>query len=810
VLALLGWAAAGVSHAQGIRTRPVHSQETGAAALANALAFLRHDVPRVLYVAAHPDDEDSRMIAWLSRGGRAEVAYLSVSRGEGGQNVIGDELGAALGVLRAEELLAARRVDGGEQFFTRAYDFGFSRSAEETFRHWPRDSLLADMVRIVRAYRPHILMTRFSGGATDGHGQHQVSAIVTRDVYDAAGDTVRFPVRRFGEPWLPLKLYQDARFSAQEPSIRINVGEYDPLAGVSMAEIAGVSRAQHRSQAFGRNDRLGPVWIAYRRVATRVNEGTPAEQERSVFDGLPSVRAGVAPAVASHARARLPVDYSRPSSALPLIAAYAPRDPVERARYDRAALLAAGVVFQALSARETVALGDTVTVTYTLYNRGSVSVRIDSAPGDFPRSWIPADSFATWATLHRPARVTQPWWLERPRVADLYSVPVSGLSEEEVERRQSPHALVSITGLPLPARTVTPITHRFSTPFAESYVPLSVAPGITVTPARELWFARAGAPLDRPLNVTVRSSVAGEREVVVRLTLPQGVTVEPREHRVTLAGGGARTVTFRLGGALRSGTHEIALEAVSEGQRYAQAAQIVDHEHVNRRALYRDARVRISAVDVVLPPQLTVGYIAGTTDPAPHMLRELGISVTMIPPEELASADLARFTTIVVGPRAYEAHSELLQHNQRLFDYAAGGGRLVVQYGQDLMGSPGVLPFPVRIDRPPVRVTDHTAEVTITDPEAPELNYPNRITQQDFAGWVQERVTFAPREWDSRYRTFLAMNDSGETPVQGAVIVAPIGRGTYVYTTLSLFRQFLAGVPGATRLFINLLTPPQS
>lgn len=788
---------------------PLHAQERGAAALANALAFLRPEVPRVLYIAAHPDDEDTRLITWLQRGGYAEVAYLSLSRGEGGQNVIGDELGDALGVLRTQELLAARRIDGADQFFTRGYDFGYSKSAEEAFTHWPRDSLLADVIKIVRAYRPHVLVSTFSGTPRDAHGQHQVSGILTRDAFDFGADSVRFPTAEFGAPWQPLKVYRLAVFSGGA-TVGVNVGEYDPLSGRSFHEIASDSRSRHKSQAYRANARLGVVWDSLRREVSLVNAEQPADQERSLLDGIP----GAADAARWIARstdgsALLSVELQRPESAIPLIVGYVPQNAAERRRYDRAAAIAAGIVLEALPARPYVAVGDTVTVTYTLYNRGGVRVQLDSAAAGFPEDWIEPGSAATWRSVLRPTQVTRPWWLEQGREADLYAAPVSTVPEAERERANRAQALVSIEGLTIPARVTAPLLHRLSEGvYGDLLTPLAPAPGLTVTPARDVWYARAGEPFERDVNVTVRSSFAAETRAVVRLVLPEGLTAEPAEREVTLnAGALQQTVTFRLRGRLEPGIHRVGIEATAGGERFASAVQLVDYEHISPQRLYRPAQVRITAVDAVIPPDLAVGYVTGMADEGPHVLSELGIPVTQIAVAELPRVDLSGFSTVVVGPRAYEANPDLIRLNPRLFDYAAAGGRLVVQFGQYPMATPGVLPFPITISRPPTRVTDESAAVMFTVPDAPELTYPNEITQTDFEGWVQERATFMPREFDSRYRTFLAMSDPGEEPVHSAVLVAPLGSGTYVYATLALFRQFTEGVPGAARIFVNLLAP---
>jgi LmbE family N-acetylglucosaminyl deacetylase len=267
-------------------------RERGAAALAELIRGLGVTA-RVLMIGAHPDDEDTQLITWLARGRGVETAYLSLTRGDGGQNLIGNELGEALGVIRTEELLAARRIDGGRQYFTRAYDFGFSKSAVETYRHWPKDSILRDVVTVVRVFRPHVIVSVFSGAPRDGHGHHQVAGLLAREAYDVAGDTVRFPRDQFGAPWAPLKFYRSSRFAPDSATLRVNVGEYNSVLGRSYAEIAAESRSQHKSQGFGVLQRRGVVWDYLRREATRVNERQEARTETSLFDGIDTTLAGL-------------------------------------------------------------------------------------------------------------------------------------------------------------------------------------------------------------------------------------------------------------------------------------------------------------------------------------------------------------------------------------------------------------------------------------------------------------------------------------------------------------------------------------
>jgi LmbE family N-acetylglucosaminyl deacetylase len=762
----------------------------------------------VLYIAAHPDDEDTQLITWLARGGYGEVAYLSLTRGDGGQNLIGDELGEALGVLRTQELLAARRIDGARQYFTRAYDFGFSKSAEETYTHWPRDSVLNDVMRIVRHFRPHILVSTFSGTARDGHGQHQVSALLTREAYDLAVDTVRFPVREFGPPWQPLKLYRFARFSPDEATLRINVGEYDPIAGRSYAEIAAESRSQHKSQGFGTLQRRGAVWDLFRREHTRVNAAVPAERESSIFDGLPPGwlrTAGTGGSDGEYAS----VDFRRPETALQNIARFRPKDSRTRENYERAAAIAGGIELEAVAARDVVAAGDTVSVRYTLYNRGDMPVRLRRGLGVANEVSVPPDSSVTWTGFAHGDVVTQPWWLTRPRIGDLFGVPVDTLSEEQREHQRWPRVVVTVTGLPDPVGVRAPIVYRFADPVrGDVQRPLAIAPGITVSPEQSRMVVRGGVAFAQDIHVTVNSSYAETRRIRVVLDVPPGFRVEPTQQEIAIPASGTRIATFRVFGTPRVGEHRIGVRAETGTATFRDAVEVIEYPHIAPQRIYKPAEVRLSAVDVRVPRELSVGYIEGMADEGPTVLRELGVPVMTIRPADIPRTDLSRFSVIVVGPRAYEANAELIEYNPRLFEYANAGGRLVVQFGQYLMAQPGILPFPISITRPPGRVTDETAPVTFTDRAAAELNYPNRITAADFAGWLQERATFMPSTFAESYRTMLAMNDPGESPLRSAVLVAAMGRGTYVYTTLALFRQLEERHPGAVRLFVNLLSPP--
>ena len=721
------------------------------------------DYRRVLVIGAHPDDEDSQIISWLQRGGNAETAYLSLTRGDGGQNLIGNELGEALGVIRTEELLAARRVDGAHQYFTRAYDFGFSKSAEETFKHWPKDSLLNDVVKVVRAFRPQIILAIFSGTPRDGHGQHQVSAILAKEAYESSADTVRFPVSQFGAPWTVSKFYKDAWFNFNESTLRINVGEYDPALGKSFAEIAGESRSQHKSQGFGTLQPKGVVWANVMREATRVNADTPAKQEKSLFDGVTP---------------RKP---------------FVPDEKIQRQIH--------AVVLEAIADRPYVALGDSAMVTATLYNRSDVAIQPSL------RVNIKPDSSYTWKFWYKGQEISQPWWLSAQRNGDLFAPRISTLAEDQREREGWYSVSIATSSSDARFGKTVPIVYRYVDPVrGEVQRPLTVAPAISVSLESSSELARAKHHVDRFYNVTLRSAMMKPANVRVALTLPAGLTADSAFRTIVLDSAATRTVTFRVRGRLDPGDHKVAATAVSNGVSYTRGYVPIEYEHITPQRIYRNAEVAIQAIDVSIPDRLRVAYIRGVGDNVEPALEQLGIPVTVVSPHSIPTVDLAKFTTVVVGPRAYQAYRELVDNNAHLLNFAKNGGTLVVQYGQYEMMRPGMMPYAVSIARPHDRVTEENAPVRIIDAASDALKRPNTITAADFEGWVQERSLYMPRTFDAHYHPIVELSDPGEQSNKGGIIVTPYGRGLYVYTTLAFFRQLPAGVGGAARLFVNLLS----
>ena len=868
----------------------------GADALAAAVRGLG-TTARVLMIAAHPDDEDTNLIAWLARGRHVETAYLSLTRGDGGQNLIGDELGDNLGTIRTQELLAARRLDGGRQYFTRAFDFGFSKNADETFTVWPRDSVLGDIVRVVRAFRPHVIVSVWTGTPRDGHGHHQAAGLLSREAYDRAADTVAFPVHAHGLPWTPAKFYRASRFAPDEMTWRTNVGEYDPLAGRSYAEIAAESRSQHKSQGFGTLQRRGALWDYLRREDTRVAAPADPTMEQGLFDGLDTSWTALvarAPDDSTRARLRDVADAVRDARALqrvnepevlvaplaralrrvrdardglgvrpPLLRAAQPgftayltdaagaaltsrrggaepgeeiivhtpipahADPalwdaitLTESRLAHALVLAAGIAVDATATRTLLPavelrkrdVPDTLGVRIAIHNRGRESVVVHgatvngSAPSDVDTVVAP-DSALVLTRVAQTPLITMPWWRSNGREGAFFRAHIDARDDAERQRQLELQAITRLRVADVPVDVATPVVRRVADPVrGDVREAVAVVRGITLGLDRAVEYMRADADVERRIDVRVLSAYPTPQEVSVQLLVPEGLTVDSIARERVLQPDVPLTVSFQVRGRLPEGFHEVRAVAVHRGVMAQSGYYTIRYDHITPQRSYGGSNLFLSAVRVTARRDVRVGYVPGVSDDGLAALSALDIPVELLPAARVASADLSRYTTIVLGPRAYQVSDALRAANPRLFAWMQAGGTLVVQYGQFEMAEPGLMPFPVQFTRPAARVTRETAPVTVLDRNASLLARPNALGETDWQGWVQERALYMPSVIDPRYRTFLEMHDPDEPPNRGALLAAPVGRGLYVYSSLALFRQFPYGVPGAARLLVNLVS----
>jgi LmbE family N-acetylglucosaminyl deacetylase len=825
-------------------------ESAGAAELGVALRRLG-TTKRVLMVAAHPDDENTALLAELALGDGADVAYLSLTRGEGGQNLIGPELQDGLGLIRSEELLAARRLDGARQFFTRAYDYGFSKSAEEAFTQWPRDSLLADVVEVVRRYRPDIIVSIFSGTPADGHGQHQAAGVMARAAFTAAADPSRFPaqVARGLAPHAPAYLLQALYRPPPEPPIQVPTGGYDPLFGRSRYQIAMQSRSRHRSQDMGRAEPIGPQSTALRPLAGAFPEGA-----QSLFAGLDTTLSQHARTAAAgsdvigtleqyeRAVAHLRSSYN-PLSTTSLDGALtrslraldaallalgttgshgelARLIHVERAQVADALLLDAGLLVDVVADTPTPVAGTAFGLAVTVWNGGRSPLTLTAVRPALPRGWaydgddIENLSLEPNEVVRRAWRVsvpetaerTEPYFLRDSRAGAMYSW--QGIADSiRALPFQPPAVGIDITldgGIALrPAAEFVAVDKALG----ELRRPLIIVPAVAVSVEPHVAAIPAGATGARPIAVTVsaaRADVNGE----LRLDVPAGWQASPASVSIALERAGeSRTVTFAVTPAADAvGEHRLRAVFESSGRVYDDGYSLIDYPHVRPHPLYRAAVVRAAAFPVSIARGLRVGYVEGAGDDGADALRQLGAGVEPLDAAALAGADLSRYDAIVTGIRAYEVRPDLVAHNDRLLAYVRSGGTFVVQYNKYELVDGGFMPYPATMSRPHGRVTDETAAVSLIAPGHRALTWPNRITPADFDGWVQERGLYFLDTFDPRYDALLSMADPGEPPQTGSLVVARFGDGWYVYTGMALFRQLPEAVPGAYRLLANLVS----
>ena len=791
-------------------------------------------VGSVLYVAAHPDDENTAVLATLSKGRNLRTAYLSITRGGGGQNLIGPELGEGLAAIRTQELLAARRLDGAEQFFTSAVDFGYSKTAEESLRIWHHDKVLGDVVHTIRAFRPDVILTRFPPDERAGHGHHMASALLAIEAFQAAADPARYPeqLKDGLRPWQAMRLlWNHYRFSDDAPkpppgSLTLELGAFDPLLGKSYGELAAESRSQHRSQGFGVLAQRGQreesfELLAGRPAKTDLFEGIDLSWSR--FSGTGDVAARLREARAAfhpeHPAASLPL-LLRALQALRALPAGLQAEPllqVKMAELEEVLRASAGLWVEAIADRQRLAPADPLRVNVVVLPRGGSPLQLDSLSLEavrpegnriletrkvgqpLPDNTVRKDTFTFTVPPDTP--LSEPHWLGGPGAEAWAGQPES----------PAPFRLRAHLGLPEGSfDVVVPVQYRFRDPvLGERYQPLAVVPAVLVNLEESVQIFAEPSAQEVRLKVLAAAASAKGR---VRLQVPAAWSVEPAECAFALTRAGAEaTLSFRLTPPSGTASGELRAE-VDTGAGFVVAHGLLklDHPHIPLQTLLPEAKARLERFDLKHNGH-RIGYVMGAGDEIPQALRRIGYEVVLLSDEALAREDLAGFDAIVLGIRAYNTRPALLTLKERLHAYVAAGGTEVVLYTVNT-GFPGINagmvtdligPYPFKVGRK--RITDETAFVHFLQPDHPLFHWPNKLSAKDFQGWVQERSLYHAEGWDSRYTPLLGMADPGEAEDQGALLVAKHGKGRYVYTGLAFFRQLPDGVPGATRLFANLL-----
>jgi LmbE family N-acetylglucosaminyl deacetylase len=769
------------------------AQRNFAGADATKLALERLTVTgSALMIAAHPDDENTALLAWLARGRKVRTGYLSLTRGEGGQNLIGPDQGHTLGLIRTQELLAARRIDGAQQFFTRAVDFGFTKSADETLEKWGREQILGDIVYVIRKFRPDVIVLRFSGTPRDGHGQHQASAILGREAFTAAADPKRFPEQLVElKPWQAKRLLwnvfafnrqQEIESAKLADKIEVDLGSYDGLIGYSYSEIAGQSRSMHRSQAMGSSERRGSVKNALVHVA-----GEPAKLD--LFEGVRM--SWEEPLAGILAQANLTFDPRQPRRTVEALLKARPLIGDERKRHDldEAIAMCTGLWADASVDRPTATANTKLPVTIQVVNRSSI-------PITFADIQLAGDSVKVEEHLEYNRLVTRkhewttPAGRPRGHVTDPEPPPYAAarfrfrIGDETIELLR-----------PVENRYVDSLRGELTRPFY-------VVPPVSVKFAQSAVIFPSSAP--KHVDIQVQSwadAAAGD----IKLDLPPDWGVKPASIPFSLSrtGEGA-VIQFEITPPAGKATAEADLGS-------AVGVSRISYSHIPTQLEFVPPRALMQRVDVKTLAR-TVGYVMGAGDAVPEALRQLGCEVTLLSSDDLQSGDLRRFDAIVTGVRAFNTRSDLRANMGRLLNYVNEGGTMVVQYnvleggpfGNDSAALGSLGPYPIRLGR--FRVSVEEAPVEVLKSGHPILSKPNRITSEDFAGWVQERGLYFASEWDPNYETVIASADPGEKTSAGGMLYARYGKGAYVFTTYSWFRQLPAGVPGAYKIFANLLS----
>ncbi len=779
----------------------------------------------VLYVAAHPDDENTRVITYFSKGRLATTAYLSMTRGDGGQNLIGSEIGDLLGLIRTQELLAARRLDGGMQFFTRAIDFGYSKSDEETLKIWGRDEILSDVVRVFRLYQPDVILTRFPPDDRAGHGHHTASALLAIEAFDGAAKYEIFPDQLTeSKVWQPKRLFiNTGRFFNSEinentPGITtINVGGYSALLGESYSETAAISRSQHKSQGFGSRRVRGDQQEFFELV-----KGDSSRKD--MFDGVNTtwtrLKGGdkIKPLVDRVIREFIP---EKPALSIPMLLQIRKAiNTLESSVWKSRKLLevnqliqdCAGLYIEATANNYWAAPTEPVLATMELLNRSEVDIQVvsvhstdlgmDSVMNVSLKNNVPV-VIRTKKNIRASKNYSDPYWLHESHSVGLFTVKDKKLiGKPENDPAVYLTFLTKIQGETL--EIVKPLVFRSTDPVkGELYRPFEVVPPVFVNISNGVWVFSNESPKD--VEVVLKSSTDSQQKGTLKLQLPIGWRSEPATIDFELTKRGeeiAKSFKVYPSKAEFNGT----LKAVAEinGVAYNHSLKTISYDHIPTQTLLPPAEARIIRVNIKKEGAV-IGYINGAGDDVPTALRNMGYEVWEMKDEEVTPENLKRVDAVVLGIRALNTNERIRFMMKDMLEYVNTGGTMVVQYNT----SNGLLtnkfsPYPLTLSRD--RTTEENAEIRILKPDHALLNSPNRISSADFDGWTQERGLYFPNKWDQNFEALLSMNDTGENPQDGSLLVAKYGNGYYIYTGLSFFRELPEGVPGAYKLFANIVS----
>ena len=779
----------------------------------------------VLYVAAHPDDENTRLIAYLSKDKLYRTGYLSMTRGDGGQNLIGEEQGIELGMIRTQELLAARRIDGGEQFFTRAYDFGYSKTPKETFNKWDKEKILSDVVWVIRKFQPDVIINRFPTTGEGGHGHHTASGILANEAYEAAADPGRFPEQlKFVSVWKAKRvLWNTFNFggtnTTRDDQFKIDVGGYNPLLGKSYGEIAAESRSQHKSQGFGVpasrgesmeffkatqgdqpvNDLMEGVELSWKRVTGAEAIGKKIDSLISTFDLLHPERSVEGLVKLYTAINNLPDSYWKTQKAGEVYQLIAQ---------------CSGLFLDVTTTEQFAVQTDSIRLNFSFNNRLGTEavlqkVQVDNFDSAFLRTLEKNKNINFSKTLFVPSTkpVTQPYWLVNKMAEGYFNVTDQlSIGQPDVDPAYAAFIQVKIFGERFTfMRTVR---YKFTDPVkGELYQPLVVIPPVIITPVEDMKIV-TGDKINLKGSVTVRGMKKGFSGTMQAISDTTGKALKNvfiKNNTISINTKNQLTEVDYTGEAEKKNENiRFAVSSV-EGNHIADDRHEIRYDHIPFINYFHKAVVAVKYIDLKTYNK-RIGYIVGAGDKVPESLEQMGYEVILLTDKELSRNNLGQYDAIITGVRAYNTHDWMNKHYEKLMKYVNEGGNLIVQYNTSNQIGPvraKIGPYNFNITR--TRVTDENAAVTLLKPEHPVFNFPNKISGDDFKGWIQERSIYHATDTSGKFEKLIGMADPGEKSDDGSLLVAKYGKGWFTYTGIVFFRELPAGVPGAYRLLANII-----
>lgn len=785
----------------------------------------------VLYIAAHPDDENTRLISYMANGQKARTGYLSLTRGDGGQNLIGPELRELLGVIRTQELIEARKIDGGEQFFTRANDFGYSKIPDETLEIWNKNQVMEDMIYIIRKFQPDVIINRFdhrSPGTT--HGHHTSSAMLSLELFDLVNDPKIYPNQlKYTSVWQPKRLFFNTsywfyggreKFEKADKSKLNNfdMGVYYPLLGKSNQEIAALSRSRHQSQGFGSTGSRGDETEYLEFI-----KGEAPKDSKNIFDGIDTswnrVKGGSAIRTLV-AEVEKDFDFKNPSASIPsLVKIYQEIQKLEDTHWktikteEVKKIIAgcAGLYLEAVAESQSITPGSELSIKIEATNRSSQPMILNSLSTN-PNVAIPFKetslennkAFYTDIKITLPENLeyTAPYWLKEPGTLGMYKVDdQTKIGLPDIIREVKVTFELSINNVIIPFERE--VIYKYNDAVkGEVYKPLDIVPAVTTSILDKVKIFNSNQ--SSRVGVKIKSgqdAVSGD----LFLALDEGWIVSPKSIPFQLNKKGTETIVYFEVTPPKK-TSEITVKSyVMVGGKKLDKEQItISYEHISQQQVLVNSEAKFSKLDITITNE-KIAYLMGAGDEVPQYLSQMGYQVTLIKPEEITPENLKNFQVVIVGIRAYNTLEEMAFKQSILFDFVKAGHTMIVQYNTTgKLTTKELAPFPLKISRD--RVTEEDAEVRFLAPTHKVLNYPNKITPKDFDGWVQEQGLYYPDEWDPTFVPILSSNDKGEEPKDGGLLIAPYGKGHYIYTGLSYFRELPAGVSGAYRLFANMIS----